>query len=388
MPAPRRTATAGLPPRSEAVVDLGAITRNVETLRAGTRAEVMACVKADGYGHGIVPSARAALAGGASWLGVAFIEEAVTLRAAGVDAPLLAWLFTPGEPLTEAVSLHVDLSVSAPWALTEVVAAAREAGRRARVHLKVDTGLSRGGAAPADWADLLDAAVKARAADEIEVVGVWSHLACADQPAHPANLSQVLAFTDALDTAARRGVVPQVRHLANSGGTLCLPQTHFDLVRPGIAVYGLPPGPDAPMDGLTPAMTLRTRVALAKRIPAGSGVSYGHTYQTRDHTTVALIPLGYADGVPRAASNVAEVWLGGRRHRISGRVCMDQFVVDVGDQDVRAGDEVVLFGPGGHGEPTAEDWAAAVGSIGYEVVTRIGVRVPRRYTGGPAGEPR
>ena len=378
---------AGLPPRSEAVVDLDVIRHNVATLRAGTRAEVMACVKADGYGHGIVPAGRAALAGGASWLGVAFVEEALTLRRSGVDAPLLAWLASPGEPLAEAVGADVDLSAGAPWALAEVVAGAREVGRRARVHLEVDTGLGRGGAPLADWGDLVDAAAKAQAADEIEVVGVWSHLACSDQPDHPMNAIQVAAFSEALDTAARRGVVPTVRHLANSGGTLSLPDTHFDLVRPGIAVYGLPPGPATPMDGLTPAMTLRSRIALTKRVPAGSGVSYGHAYHTGAETTLALVPLGYADGIPRNASNIAEVWLGGRRHRIAGRVCMDQFVLDVGDQDVRAGDEALLFGPGRHGEPTAEDWAGAVGSIGYEIVTRIGARVPRRYVGGPAGGP-
>ena len=378
----RPGATGGLPPRSEAVVDLDAIRRNVQTLRARTRAEVMACVKADGYGHGIVPAARAALAGGASWLGVAFVEEAVELRDSGVEAPLLAWLATPGEPLAGAVRRDVDLSASAPWALAEIVAGAREVGRRARVHLKVDTGLCRGGAPLADWGDLVDVAAKAQAADEIEVVGVWSHLACSDQPDHPVNALQVAAFTEALDTAARRGVVPRVRHLANSGGTLSLPETHFDLVRPGIAVYGLPPGPAARMDGFTPAMTLRSRVALTKRVPAGSGVSYGHGYHTGTDTTLALVPLGYADGVPRNASNLAEVWLGGHRHRIAGRVCMDQFVLDVGDQDVRAGDEVLLFGSGRHGEPTAEDWAGAVGSIGYEIVTRIGTRVPRRYVGG------
>lgn len=371
------------PARSEAVVDLGAIAGNVGTLRAATTAEVMAVVKADAYGHGLVPVARAALVSGAAWLGVAFVEEALALRAAGIRAPVLAWLATPGEPMGAAVAAGVDLSVSAPWALTDVVAGAHEAGRRARVHLKVDTGLSRGGAAAADWGDLLDVAAKAQAADEVEVVGVWSHLARSDQPDHPTNAVQVAAFTEALRAAARRGVVPQVRHLANSGGTLSLPDTHFDLVRPGIALYGLPPGPATPMDGLTPAMTLRTRVALTKRVAAGTGVSYGHTYHTHGDTTLALVPLGYGDGVPRnAGGGAAQVWLAGRRHRIAGRVCMDQFVLDVGTDDVRAGDEVVLFGPGRHGEPTAEDWGGATGTIGYEIVTRLGARVPRRHTGG------
>jgi alanine racemase len=382
MPGSQSGAAGSTPQRSEARVDLDVIARNVAELRSRTRAEVMVAVKADGYGHGLVPSARAALAGGASWLGVAFLEEALALRDAGIDAPLLAWLFTPGEGLARAVERDVDLSASAPWALAEITAAVRETGRRARVHLKVDTGLSRGGAPAWEWADLLEAAAKAQAADEIEIVGVWSHLACSDDPDHPANSQQVAAFGDALDAAARRGVVPLVRHLANSGGTLSLPETHFDLVRPGIAVYGLPPGPAARMDGLTPAMTLRTSVALTKRVPAGTAVSYGHAYRTRSDTTLALVPLGYADGVPRGATNVAEVWVAGRRRRVAGRVCMDQFVVDVGDDDVRPGDEVVLFGPGHGGEPTAEDWAAALGTIGYEIVTRVGARVPRTYVRG------
>lgn len=376
-PAPANEAS----PRSEAIIDLGAIRGNIGELRSRTSAEVMAVVKADAYGHGMIPSARAALAGGAGWLGVAFVEEALALRDAGIDAPVLAWIITPGEPLADAVARDVDVSASAPWTVSELAAAARLAGRRARVHLEADTGLGRGGAAADEWADLVNAAAKAQAADEIEVVGIWSHLACSDEPDNPANAMQISAFGDALDTAARRGVTPQLRHLANSGGTLSLPSAHFDLVRPGIAVYGVPPGPAARMDGFTPAMTLRSRIALAKEVPAGMGVSYGHTYRTHTRTRLAVVPLGYADGVPRSASNAAQVWLGGARHRIAGRVCMDQFVVDVGGADVRAGDEVVLFGPGNDGEPTAGDWGEAAGSIGYEIVTRIGGRVPRRHIG-------
>lgn len=367
--------------RAEALVDLDAIRRNVEELRRRTPAGVMAVVKADGYGHGIVPAARATLAGGAAYLAVAFLDEAFQLRAAGVRAPLLAMLVTPGQPLAPAVATDIELAVSARWTLDAALAAAREAGRPARVHLKIDTGLSRGGAAWADWEDLVTAAAKARAADEVEVVGVWSHLACSDEPEHPANATQLAVFHDALQVATRRGIEPRLRHLANSGGALSLPGTHFDLIRPGICMYGLPPGPHADMTGFTPAMTLRSTVALTKRVPAASGVSYGHAYHTAQDTRLALVPIGYADGLPRAAGNVAPVWIAGRRRTISGRVCMDQFVVDVG-ADVAAGDEVVVFGPGDRGEPTAEDWATALGTIGYEVVTRIGARVPRRYTGG------
>jgi alanine racemase len=373
--------------RSEAVVDLGAIRRNVTRLRSGTTAEVMAVVKADGYGHGLAQSADAALAGGATWLGVAFLEEALALRAAGIDAPVLSWLAVPGERVGEGVVAGVDLSVSAPWGLAEVAAAARATGHRARVHLKVDTGLSRGGATPADWPELVTAAAKAAADDEIEVIAVWSHLAYADAPGHPTITGQVRDFGEAVAAARRLGVDPPLRHLANSAATLTLPAAHFDLVRPGIAVYGLTPVPPEPY-GLEPAMTLRTTVALTKRVPAGSGVSYGHVHVTDRETGLALVPLGYADGVPRAATSVGPVLLGGRRRTVTGRVCMDQFVVDVGDDDVRAGDEVVLFGPGRRGEPTAQEWADVLGTISYEIVSRVGARVPRTYTAsdGLAGE--
>ena len=366
--------------RSEAVVDLDAIRHNVGRLAAATPAEVMAVVKADGYGHGMLPSARAALAGGASWLGVAFLEEALALRAAGITAPVLCWLTAPGEDLTAAVAADVDVSVSAPWALAELVSAARAAGRPARVHLKVDTGLSRGGAAGGDWPELVTAAGKAAAGDEVEVAGIWSHFAYADAPGHATIAAQVAAFGEAVEAAGRLGVDPPLRHLANSAATLTLPDAHFDLVRPGIACYGLTPVPPEPFD-LVPAMTLRSTVALAKRVPAGSGVSYGHVYTTDRETGLALVPLGYADGVPRAATSVGPLQLGGKRRLIAGRVCMDQFVVDVGDDPVAAGDEVLLFGPGRDGEPTAQEWADALGTISYEVVTRIGTRVPRAYAG-------
>ncbi|HVQ89485.1 MAG TPA: alanine racemase [Mycobacteriales bacterium] len=367
--------------RTEARVDLDAIRQNVATLRAGTSAAVMAVVKADGYGHGLVPSARAALAGGAAWLGVAFLEEALALRAAGIEAPILSWLATPGEELVTAVSQRVDLSASAPWAVAEIVAAARAAGRPARLHLKADTGLSRGGAAMSDWPDLVTAAAKAAAGGEVEIVGIWSHFAHADAPGHPTTDRQLAAYRDALAVAAGLGVTPQLRHLANSAATLTRPDAHFDLVRPGIAVYGLSPVPHESQFGLVPAMTLRSRVALAKRVPAGSGISYGHAYTTDRETGLALVPLGYADGVPRDATNRGPLLLGGRRRTISGRVCMDQFVVDVGDDAIAAGDEVVLFGPGTAGEPTAQDWAEVLGTISYEIVTRVGVRVPRTHTG-------
>jgi alanine racemase len=371
--------------RTEARIDLRAIRDNVAALvdRAATGARVMAVVKADGYGHGLVPSARAAVEGGAAWLGVAFLEEALAVRAAGLDVPVLAWLTTPGEDRAAAVAADVDLGVYDVAQLEESAAAARAAGRPARVQLKADTGLSRGGATPADWPDLCSAAAKAEASGEVRVTGVWSHFAFADGGAdHPVNAQQAKVFAQALEVAERAGLRPEVRHLANSAATLTAPATHYDLVRPGVAVYGLSPVPqlgDPAHYGLRPAMTLASTVALTKRVPAGSGVSYLHRHVTERETTLALVPLGYADGVPRSATGRGPVQLGGVRRTIAGTVCMDQFVLEVGDDEVAAGDEVLLFGPGDAGEPTAQDWADAVGTINYEIVTRIGARVPRTY---------
>jgi alanine racemase len=369
--------------RAEAVIDLDAVRGNVTTLKQATPAEVMAVVKADGYGHGLLPVARAALAGGATWLGTAIIDEALLLRAAGIRVPILAWLWSPSETVAvaEAVQAGVDLSVSSTWALDAVVAAARDRGRPANIHLKIDTGLSRNGAYLDDWPDLVAAAAKAEAGGEIAAVGVWSHFAYADEPAHATVARQLERFRDGIALAERAGLRPQLRHLANSAATLTNPDAHFDLVRPGVAIYGLSPVPSRGTFGLVPVMTLRAEAALVKRVQRGEGVSYGHIYHTAAATTLVLVPLGYADGIPRHAGNRAPVHVAGGRFRISGRVCMDQFVVDVGDRAVAAGDPVVLFGAGVDGQPTAQDWADAAETIHYEIVTRVGPRVPRRYIG-------
>jgi alanine racemase len=371
--------------RVEAVIDLDAVrTSTAELVRRAGSAAVMAVVKADGYGHGMLPCATAALEAGASWLGVAVPAEALALRQAGIDVPVMCWLAGPDDDLVPLVAKRIDLSASAPWMIQQIRSAARAAGKPARVHLDADTGLNRAGATQAGWPALVDAALAGVAEGTIEPVGVWSHFAIADSPLHPTVRGQLIRFGEALELAERRGWHPQIRHLANSAATLATPDAHFDLVRPGIAVYGLSPGPEvgtAAELGLEPAMTLRAGVALTKRVAAGSGVSYGHRYTTTAETNLALIPLGYADGVPRHATNVAEVLIAGRRRTISGTVCMDQFVVDIGDDRVEAGDEVLLFGPGHHGEPTAQDWAEAIGTINYEIVTRVGARVPRIYLG-------
>ena len=369
-------------PRAEVVVDLDAIAANTAVLREHVGRPLMAVVKADGYGHGLVPAARAVLAGGADQLGVAVLEEALALRAAGVTAPLLAWLHGPGTDYAAALAADVELSVNAEWALAEVVAAARATGVQARMHLFVDTGLSREGATAADWPGVVAAAARAQADGEIAVVGVWSHMAYADAPTHPTIGAQVRVFEEAVGVAREAGLTDARLHLANSAATVALPGTWYDMVRPGVALYGLDPLGGNPADhGLRPAMTVRATVALTKRVPAGVGVSYGHTYFPDRETTLALVPVGYADGVPRAGGNRVPVLAGGEQRVIAGRVCMDQFVLDVGDAAVAPGDEVVLWGPGDRGEPTAQQWADAIDTIHYELVTRIGGRFTRRYVG-------
>ncbi|MCX5050455.1 MULTISPECIES: alanine racemase [unclassified Streptomyces] len=372
------------PLRARAEIDLAALRANVRTLRAlAPGAALMAVVKSDAYGHGAVPCARAAVEAGAAWLGTATPEEALALRAAGLPGRVLCWLWTPGGPWREAIEADIDVSVSGMWALEEVTAAAREAGLTARVQLKADTGLGRNGCQPGkDWTELVAAALEAEAEGLIRVTGLWSHFACADEPGHASIGLQLTRFREMLAHAEDRGVRPEVRHIANSPATLTLPETHFDLVRTGIALYGISPSPEigSPADfGLRPVMTLSASLALVKHVPGGHGVSYGHHYITPGETTLGLVPVGYADGIPRHASGTGPVLVGGKWRTVAGRVAMDQFVVDLGGDEPAPGAEAVLFGPGDRGEPTAEDWAQAAGTIGYEIVTRIGKRVPRVY---------
>ncbi|MGV1004163.1 MAG: alanine racemase [Candidatus Nanopelagicales bacterium] len=372
--------------RAVAEIDLDALSANVAVLsQHAPTSQVMAVVKADAYGHGLLPCARATLAGGASWLGVALLQEAVDLRAAGIAAPLLSWLWTPGDPdLAGCVTAGIDVTVSSLWQLAELTAAVTQVGVPARVQLKIDTGLGRNGSTAADWPALVAGARQAEAAGVIRVTGIWSHFAWADAPSHPTNTMQVRNLTEAVRQARAAGLDPEVVHIANSAATLAVPGAHFDLVRPGIAVYGISPGGElGPPEeyGLTPVMTLRARLAGVKRVPAGQGVSYGHEYVTDRATNLALIPLGYADGIPRHAGGRAPVRAAGAVRSIAGRVCMDQFVIDLGQDEAVAGDEVVLFGRPARGEPSAEDWARAAGTIGYEIVTRLGPRIAREYLG-------
>ncbi len=365
-----------------AVVDLAALRHNVARCgEAAPGAEVMAVVKADAYGHGLVPCARAALEAGATWLGVALPDEAIRLRDAGVGGRVLTWLVVPGAHLAECLVRDIDVTVSATWVLDEVRAAVAATGIRARIQLKADTGLSRNGATADDWRELVVAARDAERDGVVEVTGIWTHLACADEPGHPSIAVALDTFAAAVAAAEAGGLRPEVRHVVNSAGLFSLPPGPANLVRPGIALYGLSPGSaigSAQALGLEPVMSLRARLASVKRVAAGSGVSYGHTYVAASDTTLALVPLGYADGLPRTASNAGPVLAAGAVRPIAGRVCMDQVVIDLGDDTASPGDEVVLFGADG---PSADEWAAACGTIGYEIVTRIGPRVPRVYVG-------
>ncbi|MFD0445774.1 MULTISPECIES: alanine racemase [Streptomyces violaceusniger group] len=377
------------PMRARAVVDLAALRANVRALRAAApTAELMTVVKSDAYGHGMVPCARAARAAGADWLGVATPEEAFALRAAGDTGRLMCWLWTPGGPWRQAIEADIDVSASGLWALREVVAAARACGRTARLHLKGDTGLGRNGCQPADWPALVAEARAAEAEGAIRVTGVWSHFACADEPGHPSIAAQLSVFREMIAHAEQAGLRPEVRHIANSPATLTLPESHFDLVRTGISTYGICPSPELGTSadfGLRPVMTLSAALASVKRVPGGHGVSYGHRYVTPGETTLALVPVGYGDGIPRHASGTGPVLVAGKWRTIAGTVAMDQFVVDLGGDTAAPGDEAVLFGPGDRGEPTVEDWARAVGSISYEIVTRISARIPRVYVGEDGG---
>jgi alanine racemase len=369
---------------AEAVVDLDAIAHNAALLAGRALMDgdhpsaLMAVVKADAFGHGLIPVAQAALKGGASWLGVTSVGEALAVRDAGIDAPMLAWLYGTDDDFVAAIEAGVDLSVSSIRHLESIVDAAERADRPALVHLKIDTGLTRNGVRFDDWPDLVREARTREVEGIVRVHGIWSHLASADDPGNPSVPAQLAAFDRALEIARDGGLDPDLRHLANSAGILDVPQSHFDLVRAGIALYGVEPI-DGRDNGLRPAMMLRARAVNVKRVREGTGVSYMHDYITPGETTVVLVPLGYADGVPRRVGNRGVVLIRGQRRPIAGRVAMDQFVVDAEDLPVELGDPIILFGPGDNGEPTVQEWAAWAETNPHEILTGIGARVPRHY---------
>ncbi len=364
-------------PQAEAIVDLDAYRTNIETLASlAPDSALMAVVKADAYGHGMLPCARAAREAGAGWLGVATIDEALALRAGGDTGELLCWLAAPGADFASAVGAGVEVTASSADQLAEILAVGAE---RPKVQLKVDTGLSRNGAYGEQWTALVGAAAGAQKRGKVEVTGVWSHFACADEPEHPANDDQERVFAEAVAELEAAGVTPALRHLSNSAATLTRPSAHLDLVRVGIASYGINPDRLLVHDAnLLPVMTLRAELAAVKRVAAGTSVSYGHTWTADRETTLGLVPIGYAEGILRTASNRAQVAYGDQRAPVTGTICMDQFVVDLGDSPAQRGDVVTVFGPTG---PTADDWAIAAGTIAYEVVTRLGGRIERTYRG-------
>jgi alanine racemase len=356
----------------EARIDLSAITENVEHIATTTATELMVVVKANGYGHGAVQSARAALAGGAGWLGVVDVDEAMQLRAAGITAPVLAWLHDPAADFSVAVDNAIDVGVSYLEQLEQVASASGTAS----VQIKVDTGLARNGVESADWGRIFERAAELERLGRIRVRGLFSHLANAgDEATH----AQVTEFERAIAAATSAGLTPECLHLAATEAALSTNATRFGMVRVGIGAYGLSATDEHAPVALRPAMELRASIASVKRVPAGTGVSYGHTYVTEEPTTLALVPLGYADGVPRHASNSGPVSINGRTYRVCGRIAMDQFLVDVGDAPVQVGDAAILFGDAKNNVPTADDWARAADTINYEIVTRIGNRVTRTY---------
>ena len=372
--------------RAVAEVDLTAIAHNLKLIKSKTNTQVLAVVKADAYGHGLIPVAKAAVAAGADWLGTALLEEGVALRAAGVKAPLICWLTPLGEDLKIAVKNNIDLSISSIELLEEVIDAGRAANIVPRIHLEVDTGMTRGGVR-GEWPEFVSEVAKAVKDNGVEVVGLWSHFARADEPDQSFNKQQLDTFHKRLATLIAQGINPQFVHIANSAAALTNNDAVKNIVRWGIGLYGLSPdvttlGDSAKLN-LKPAMKLKAKLHLVKKAEAGAPVGYGGTATVAEDTKIGVVTMGYADGIPRNASKLAGVFVDGHRAPLLGRVSMDQFVVNLGaNSNAKTGDEVVIFGDGALGEYTVDDWASAAGTINYEIVTRIGPRVPRIYPRG------
>jgi alanine racemase len=361
-----------------AIIDLAAVGANLRRVREIVGdVKVLTVVKADAYGHGAVEVARTAVAAGADYLGTADLDEALALRAAGIEAPILCWLHGPDVAFDEALDAGIEIGVSSASQL-ERVAAAASRGRPAVVQLKLETGLSRNGASENEW-DALFARAQALESDGLlRVHGLFTHVSNTSPDEDRAALA---CFERGIRLAAQAGLRPVLLHAAATAAAIDLPESRYDMIRLGVGLYGLSPFDDRTSAdlGLVPVMRLSARVAAVRTVDAGAGVSYNYMYRTEAPTRLALVPLGYADGIPRHASNRGPVWINGRRYTVAGRVAMDQFVVDVGSDEVAVGDEVVLFGAGRDGEPTADDWAEAADTINYEIVTRIGPRVRKEY---------
>lgn len=359
-----------------ATVDYQQLSANASAIINATGVPLMAVVKADAYGHDLIPSARAALAGGATWLGTAFIDEAVKLREGGITAPALAWLCPPTADFRRALECTIDISISSLEQLSAILSASEAVGVTPRVHLKVDTGMTRGGALD-QFPALVSALGELLDEERIELVGTWSHLACADEPNHPMNLNQYSRFVSALEYLESEGINPGIRHLANSGAIINFPDFAFDMVRAGLLLYGYIPGAMATQRvDVKPVMELSADIALVKRVSEGATIGYGATVRLPEDRYIALIPLGYADGIPRRFDSELHCTIGGIRYPLIGRVSMDQVTVDLGrETSVKAGDRAIFFGP--NAGVTADDWAKAAGTISYEILSRLGERIPR-----------
>ena len=369
--------------RASAEINLSAIADNLKLIKGKTNAQVLAVVKADAYGHGLIQVGKAAEAAGANWLGTALLEEGIALRNNGIKVPIISWLTPLGEDFKTAINLDIDLSISSIELLTEVISAGKVVKKIPRVHIEVDTGMSRGGVGD-DWNLLLTELSKAVKANEINIIGIWSHFARADEPGQAMNQEQLNTFEDRIKSASDVGIKPEFIHIANSAAALTNNGAHKNIIRWGIGLYGLSPDinnlGDSKSLKLKPAMRLKAKLHLVKAVKAGVSVGYGGTAITKSDTKLGVVTLGYADGVPRNANNLAGVFVDGKRAPLIGRVSMDQFVVDLGiNSSAKTGDEVIVFGDGSSGEYTADEWAKASGTINYEIVTRIGSRVPRIY---------
>ena len=369
--------------RASAEISLLAIADNLKLIKSKTNAQVLAVVKADAYGHGLIQVGKAAENAGADWLGTALLEEGITLRNSGIKIPIISWLTPLGEDFKAAINLDIDLSISSTELLNEIVLAGKSVKKIPRIHVEVDTGMSRGGVGD-DWQLFLAELSKAVAANEINIVGIWSHFARADEPDEVMNKEQLTVFEDRIKNASATGIKADFIHIANSASSLTNKSAHKNIIRWGIGLYGLSPDlnnlGNSKSLNLKPAMRLKAKLHLVKAVKAGVSVGYGGTAITKSDTKLGVVTLGYADGIPRNANNLAGVFVGGKRAPIIGRVSMDQFVVDLGSNSLaKTGDEVIVFGDGLGGEYTADEWAKATGTINYEIVTRIGSRVPRIY---------
>ncbi len=369
--------------RARAEVNLAAIASNLKFIKSKTKSQVLAVVKADAYGHGLVTVAKAAQAAGADWFGTALLEEAIALRNSGITKPIIAWLTPPGEDFKTAINLGIDLSISSVELLAEIAAAGKALNKIPRVHIELDTGMNRGG-----FGDELDTAIP-EIADQVKsgavkVIGIWSHFARADEPGIVMNQTQLSEFNSRVEQLKKAGITSEYLHLANSAASLTIPDAHKNIIRWGIGLYGLSPdvknlGTSSDL-GINSAMKLISKLQLVKAVKAGQSVGYGSTATTKVDTKLGVVTMGYADGIPRNASNLAGVFVAGKRAPLIGRVSMDQFVVDLGATSLaKTGDEVIVFGDGSGGEYTIDEWAKACGTINYEIVTRIGTRVPRIY---------